>query len=282
MDFRQRSNAPITARALVECCANSKHVPLAAINLSEAAIKDKAKADWFAKSLVILQISWILVSCITRTARHLPISQLEICTAAFAVLSICTYAANWWKPQDVDLPLPISIADNGAEQCGAHSYLGHSFFRHFLRPYRRYLQVTINYGPNRVKNDFILSSEDDPAPSFSLLLAISTALFGGLHCVSWQAHFATRVERVFWLTSCITTTTIPLATLVIAAVAVFMIRAKLREFTAAVTAKYANFPAEAKPIMVEEGRTIYRYGALLVTSTNPPPKLVMVCYYPSS
>jgi hypothetical protein len=87
--------------------------PYAAINnlsLSEEEINDRAKADMFVKAITITQIAWLVLSVITRKARDLPTSQLEIVTLAFAVLAIGTYSACFYKPKDVQTTVTIDVA----------------------------------------------------------------------------------------------------------------------------------------------------------------------------
>lgn len=55
-------------------------------------IIDKAKQDFFAKGLAILQISQLVLSLIVRTTRRLPFSQLETLTLGLATCGVGTYA----------------------------------------------------------------------------------------------------------------------------------------------------------------------------------------------
>ena len=58
------------------------------IEISEKAIKDKSKADILAKSLVCVQVCWMVIQCIGRKAAGLPISLLES-TYLFMWLARC-------------------------------------------------------------------------------------------------------------------------------------------------------------------------------------------------
>lgn len=249
---------PITAHSLLDCCDNGNHQPLASLNLSEDDINDKSKADGFTKSLVVIQISWLLVSCVTRAVRHLPLSQLEICTAAFAVLSICTYAANWWKPKGVERAVTIS-PERFCDYCQTSAAkLGYSFFHRLWRPFSKTLIISPAIG-----NDYILRSPDDPAFVFSFILAMSTIVFGGIHCLGWQSHFTTRVERVLWLSSSIITATIPLGNLVLTTAMLSLIRRRIQRFFSHLKKKYERLPPDAKWLEeMEEGKKALKWGNL--------------------
>ncbi|KAL3293784.1 Major facilitator superfamily domain general substrate transporter protein [Colletotrichum asianum] len=78
--------------------------PLKRLELSEQDIQDKSKADWLLKSLAILQIVWLVLNVIVRGVTGLAVTQLEIATAAFALMAVLTYVASWWKPKDISEP----------------------------------------------------------------------------------------------------------------------------------------------------------------------------------
>ncbi|KAG2063724.1 hypothetical protein BDR04DRAFT_1085110, partial [Suillus decipiens] len=70
-------------------------------------IHDKSKGNAISKGLIILQVTWFVMQFITRVIYHLEITQLEVGTLAFAVLSFLTYAVWWNKPLNVQCPHPV-------------------------------------------------------------------------------------------------------------------------------------------------------------------------------
>ncbi|KAJ7059200.1 hypothetical protein C8F01DRAFT_1254884 [Mycena amicta] len=77
---------------------------------TEAAIQDKSKGDAFSKGIAFFQGLWFVMQCITRTAQHLPLTELEVATLAFAVVNIFTWLLWWCKPLDVRDPLVIEVS----------------------------------------------------------------------------------------------------------------------------------------------------------------------------
>ncbi|KAJ5190437.1 uncharacterized protein N7498_009422 [Penicillium cinerascens] len=65
-------------------------------------IKDRDKSDPLSKLFTLLQTTWVTVNIIARRAYHLPISPLELSTAAYVACALVTYLAWWNKPKDVD------------------------------------------------------------------------------------------------------------------------------------------------------------------------------------
>lgn len=70
-------------------------------NITVSEIRDKSKADVFAKGAAIFQGLWLVVQSIARTAQGLPMSQLELFTLAFVVSTVMSYFFWWRKPQHV-------------------------------------------------------------------------------------------------------------------------------------------------------------------------------------
>lgn len=83
-------------------------------NITEQDIKDKSKGDLLSKGFALLQTSWFILQCIARGVEHIPITELEIVTLAFATLNFVTYALWWNKP--VDVQVPFLVGDRPGER----------------------------------------------------------------------------------------------------------------------------------------------------------------------
>jgi len=77
-----------------------------------ASINDHSKADGFAKGMALLQTLWFIVQCVARFSdRHLVLTELELVTAALAVLSLVMYALWWNKPFNTEIPIVLTVSD---------------------------------------------------------------------------------------------------------------------------------------------------------------------------
>ncbi|KAL8723391.1 MAG: hypothetical protein Q9225_000307 [Loekoesia sp. 1 TL-2023] len=74
------------------------------IHVSDKDIKDKSKANVLAKALVLLQVSWTMLQCLSRKAAGLPISVLEFHTLVHAACALVMYCLWFNKPMDVEEP----------------------------------------------------------------------------------------------------------------------------------------------------------------------------------
>ena len=80
------------------------------LEVSDGDIRDKSKADIFAKCLVILQVTWIALQTISRKATGYPLSPLEIHTVVHAACASVMYILWFHKPLDVQAPNIVSKA----------------------------------------------------------------------------------------------------------------------------------------------------------------------------
>ncbi|KAF5376331.1 hypothetical protein D9757_008629 [Collybiopsis confluens] len=78
-------------------------------HIPESEIMDRSKGDALAKALVLIQTTWFIAQVISRAVLHLPITELELTTVAFALLNFLTYALWWKKPLDVRHPIVITL-----------------------------------------------------------------------------------------------------------------------------------------------------------------------------
>ena len=66
------------------------------VDISPEDITDKSKADIFTKSLICIQVSWMVLQCIARKAAGYPLTLLEIHAMVHVVCALILYVL-WWK-----------------------------------------------------------------------------------------------------------------------------------------------------------------------------------------
>lgn len=229
----QVEHFPVTAHALVKCCVPNGHSPFDDESLTKEEIFDKSKVDTLFKTVATLQILWLVVSVIIRKMHDLPISLLEVCTVAFATIAIATYAANWAKPKDVEVPieLPQSVAPTKGD-CMLGALHGESFFKRTLRPSQPRLSKLNHRAATswRITNDmFRPQAQSAQYSTLTYALALSTMCFGGIHCAAWQNYFPSRTERTLWQVASVLSSTLPIANLLVVTVLFQMLGKKANE-----------------------------------------------------
>jgi hypothetical protein len=182
--------------------------PLKHLNLGREDIEDKSKADWFVKSIAVLQIGWLVLNVIARAVKKLPITQIEVATIAFAVMAILTYAINWWKPKDVSQPIRLLHSGVGTS---LHSHetvdLMQSFMIRLRRPHKAAAKSRDIPDLKRMPNDLVWM--EGQTPLFYHLLGFSSLVFGSLHCIAWNFQFPTRTELLCWRVASLLSATLP-------------------------------------------------------------------------
>ena len=193
---------------------------------SEDEIKDRSKGDAVTKALVVFQTTWFLLQCAARGRRDLAITELELATAAFALLNVITYAIWWDKPLDVRCPIRVrrthtAEASEGSIGGGSEWTVGSRLtnwkrkcwgwswrdaVRAAVRPFRSMIS-------DKTEDDtfFVVGERDDDwGPSSAYSAVFVTMVFGGIHCIAWSFDFPSRSEQRLWQLSSIAITGIPL------------------------------------------------------------------------
>jgi len=200
---------------------------------TEEEIQDKGKSDWLAKTLVLIQTTWFVMQCITRSVEHLPITELEIVTLAYATMSFVIYLFWWNKPLNVERPIRVFLKSQGGD---AHSMVVSTLevattpadskrsmrkwvlewlwpwgWEHVLYRLANILKFIIG-GQD---NDIALH-EEERVPTFwsgrpagdtirtadFITLAVGV-IFGAIHCIAWSFSFPSHEEHIIWCISCI-------------------------------------------------------------------------------
>ncbi|KAF9561190.1 hypothetical protein CPC08DRAFT_689347 [Agrocybe pediades] len=84
-------------------------------DITEDRINDHSKADGFAKGLALLQMFWFITQCVARLFdKNLILTELELATAALALLSFTMYLLWWNKPFNAGVPITITLLPAGS------------------------------------------------------------------------------------------------------------------------------------------------------------------------
>jgi hypothetical protein len=151
-------------------------IPVSSIAITEEEISDRGKTDQLSKLIACLQILWFAIQLTGRAVQHLPTTNLELFTLGIVVCSFGTYAAYWRRPQDIRLPITISVGEGKTF---------HDVFDRYISP--------------RAKFSWAGEIEDSKKVFFSLCLsAVITAVFGSCHLIGWDFLYPSSVEQLLW------------------------------------------------------------------------------------
>lgn len=81
------------------------------VKISDAAVRDKSKADMLAKALVCIQVIWMLVQTISRRIVGYPITLLEVHTLVHVACAIGMYGLWFQKPLDIRDPAWVDASE---------------------------------------------------------------------------------------------------------------------------------------------------------------------------
>jgi hypothetical protein len=231
----------------------TKYFPHILTNIPKEHILDRAESSGLSKALLIVQVAWFCTNCASRLHQRLPLSLLEVSTAAHAFCTLLTYFVWWSKPANVAAPTIL----RGKEVREVYALLKCSDeeYEKALEMARKLAtgdlsMLTGTESPEKIilaanALQHLLPSPEQPpilrdrnltrrqtlipgaikrslvgTPFYELIaVIISPALYGVIHFLAWSEQFPTRLEHLFWQASSfvITLSGLLLATVVMSA-----------------------------------------------------------------
>ncbi|KAF8899780.1 hypothetical protein CPB84DRAFT_1836761 [Gymnopilus junonius] len=188
--------------------------------ITEEEIKNRSKADAFAKTFVIGQTTWFIAQCLARGVQGLNLTELELVTVAFAFLNAFMYFLWWNKPLDVQSSAPVFLLATTKESprevkpIALRSYnlvKDKGYFRLtygilILGPARMVVLMftrldkmmetntttAIDEGQMRVATFYALHTVGLELRQILCIASIIAVAFGAIHCAGWTLVFPCR------------------------------------------------------------------------------------------
>jgi hypothetical protein len=186
--------------------------------ISKKEIEDRSKGDALAKGLIVCQLLWFISQIIARAAKQFEVTELELVTAAYALVTLTIYVAWWQKPLNVSCYMPVKMAD----ETQADSIVGQ--FRHelSLTPDQNKSAWPIFFLGDRMTlfdSPKVPMLYTGPSQHFDTERGLTNPnlhiefilgmLFGVIHCLAWNFTFNSLVERWAWRVSSVITVAYP-------------------------------------------------------------------------
>jgi len=213
-----------------------KYFPHIITDTHEEHILDRAESSGLSKALLIVQVAWFCTNCVSRLNQRLPLSLLEVSTAAHAFCTLLTYFVWWSKPANVAAPTimrgkaarevyallkcsseeyktALDMAQKPAAgefstQTGAYMsekiILAENAMRHLLpNPECPPKNKNSHF---RTHSQMLLSetlgrSSSDNRFYEGVAITTSPAFYGLVHFLAWSDQFPTPLERLLWRVS---------------------------------------------------------------------------------
>ena len=211
-----------------------EHFPHILTDITEDYILDQAASSSLSKALLIVQVAWFCTNCTSRLFQGLPLSLLEVSTAAHALCTLLTYFVWWSKP--INVAAPTLLREKAAQEmyallkCSANEYdkaleiarkraagdssmtAGpHGSEKVVLAAYALQNLLPNPEQPPRFssfinRNRMLFAGaygNRSPNGKVSILItmAISPILYGLVHFLAWSNQFPTPLERLVWRVS---------------------------------------------------------------------------------
>ncbi|KAJ7042258.1 hypothetical protein C8F04DRAFT_994027 [Mycena alexandri] len=172
-------------------------------------IMDKSKGDALSKGVALAQGLWFTTQCLARWHQHLPITELEVATLAFAVVNIFIWSLWWKKPLEVEEPIPVGPADGEEVQpMASHLALWNKFFGVMVGGYGKdYDPILSTSVPTFWSSDY--RGQGSLQRKAILIECLVGTIFGAIHCAAWNTLFPSADEMWMWRVCSLSVAAVP-------------------------------------------------------------------------
>ncbi len=180
--------------------------------LAKKKIRDRSKADKFAKLVTCGQISWLVLQCFGRIVQGLPDTTLEDATIGFANLSLTTFLLWFPKPADIEVSMLLQQVETTASTLERTSPLVYncrqtlldfidtvkspSFTSEIILEAPAWPCRSSFVGPStRIRNDVCGLKYSKLDQLYMFLVWVG---YAGIHLAAWNFSFPDHTELVLW------------------------------------------------------------------------------------
>lgn len=195
---------PLNAKQL-HWLIDEGHIEYPAVRPEE--IWDKSKQDYLVKIITLVQVTYLVVECIGRTAQGLAITTLELNTLAIVICSLMTAFTWLHKPADVRTRITITtpkaieeIAGNAKWHLTPLDFVDENGpgWSVNVQPFMKMPVIPRQRPIQRIPNDRFPMN---PYGAQEYCVCFATLLFTGLHILGWNFAFPSQLEQTLWRVS---------------------------------------------------------------------------------
>ncbi|CAG7853079.1 SubName: Full=Uncharacterized protein {ECO:0000313/EMBL:CCA70830.1} [Serendipita indica DSM 11827] len=188
-----------------------------------ADLEDRCKSDGLAKFLVIVQTLWFITQCIARKVSKLPLTELEVITLGYTLLTVAMYISWWDKPYRVTFPVRVyeTLPERTREQERLKQRMEEAGFWRMAFQYAmgaqgenidlRSVKRVPMFHPGYKKVQWNVSDFGG-----ILTTVFVGTLFGAVHFLAWSSPFPSDHMQFLWRFATIVMSVVPPAAVVVA------------------------------------------------------------------
>ena len=177
-------------------------------------LANQSKGDALSKGVAIMQTLWFVMQCIARHIEHVPVTNLEVMTLAYTVMTVAMYIVWWDKPLNISCAVRVPEFEEAVKEEFHKAYhsMSDRIWVYVMGGQDQYVdlrkcrQVPTFWAADH--NHSVISYDAMSADGIVLLVAM---VFGAVHCIAWSYAFHSPLEQHLWRASTIAIIAVPAA-----------------------------------------------------------------------
>ncbi|KAF7979537.1 hypothetical protein HWV62_42128 [Athelia sp. TMB] len=170
-------------------------------------LANQSKGDALSKGVAILQTLWFVMQCIARRIEHLPVTNLEVMTLAYTVITVAMYIVWWEKPLNVSCAVRVPEEEVEGEKVQEYDSVWDRILTYVIGLQDDYVDLR-----KCIRVPTFWAADHDNDALFADVIALLVAMvFGAVHCIAWSYTFQSHLEQQLWRASAIAIIAVPAA-----------------------------------------------------------------------
>lgn len=169
-------------------------------------LANQSKGDALSKGIAIVQTLWFIMQCIARRIEHLPVTNLEVMTLAYTVMTVAMYIVWWGKPLNISCAVRVPEEEVDEEKVEEYESAWERIGVYVIGNQDRYVDLR---KCSRVPTFWAGNCEDKTVGIVDIIALLVAMVFGAVHCIAWYGGFQTPLEQQLWRASAIAIIAVP-------------------------------------------------------------------------
>lgn len=171
-------------------------------------LANQSKGDALSKGVAVLQTLWFVMQCIARRIENLPVTNLEVMTLAYTVMTVAMYVVWWDKPLNITCAVRVPEEEVEEKEADKYDSTWQRIGMHVMGAQDDYVNLRECI---RMPTFWAGKADNNNTGKADIIALLVAMVFGAVHCIAWYDESQSPLEQQLWRASAIAIITTPAA-----------------------------------------------------------------------